>query len=277
MSGTSMERKGVLFWVMMIVILFVVAFPVYWIIITSLKRPVENISPVPTFFPNVITLKNYGNVLKGGFFKFLFNSFFVASLSTLFSLTLAFLAAYALVRHRFPFKLNYIFLIWVLVVKILPPIVLAIPLYTIFTSAHLINTRIGLVVVYQVYTLPYCLWMLFGFLKSMPVEFEQAAEIDGASKLRTLTSIVIPLTSSGIVATAIFSIIVAWDEFLFALLFIRNPDLLTLPLRIVNFITEYETLWGELMAIGLMATLPVLIFSGYVYKRMTEGFSLSLK
>ena len=180
-------------------------------------------------------------------------------------------------RHRFPFKLNYIFLIWVLVVKILPPIVLAIPLYTIFTSAHLINSRIGLVVVYQVYTLPYCLWMLFGFLKSMPIEFEQAAEIDGASKLRILTSIVIPLTSSGIIATAIFSIIVAWDEFLFALLFIRNPDLLTLPLRIVNFITEYETLWGELMAIGLMATLPVLIFSGYVYKRMTEGFSLSLK
>ncbi|NOY08686.1 MAG: carbohydrate ABC transporter permease [Spirochaetes bacterium] len=277
MAGTSMERKGIVFWIMLIIILVIAIFPVYWIVITSFKRPVENISPVPTFFPRVITIQNYINVLKGGFFKFLFNSLFVASLSTLFSLAMAFLASYALVRHKFPFKLNYVFLIWVLVVKILPPIVLAIPLYTIFTSVHLINSRIGLVIVYQVYTLPYCLWMLFGFLKAMPVEFEQAAEIDGASKFKTLTVIVIPLTTSGIIATAIFSIIVAWDEFLFALLFIRNPDLLTLPLRIVNFITEYETLWGELMAIGLMATLPVLLFSGYVYKRMTEGFSLSLK
>ena len=131
--------------------------------------------------------------------------------------------------------------------------------------------------VYQVYTLPYCIWMLFGFMKSLPVEFEQAAEIDGASRLKTLTHIVVPLSSGGIVATAIFSVIIAWDEFLFALLFIRTPSLQTLPLKIVSFITEYETLWGELMAIGLLATLPVLLFSGYYYKRLTDGFSMGLK
>jgi len=277
MTGTSMEQKGVLFWILLAVILVLVLFPVYWIAITSLKRPVENILPTPTFFPRVISFANYANVLKGGFFGNLYNSLFVATLSTLISLTLAFLASYALVRFKFPFKLNYIFLIWVLLVKILPPIVLAIPLYTLFTRAHLINRLIGLVGVYQVYTLPYCIWMLFGFLKSIPIEYEQAAEIDGASKFRTLTAIVLPLAGGGLVATAIFSVIVAWDEFLFALLFIRNPGLLTLPLRIVNFITEYETLWGELMSIELMATLPILFFSSYVYKHMTRGFSLSLK
>ena len=126
MAGTQMERKGIVFRITLIVILVIAIFPVYWIVITSFKRPVENISPVPTFFPKVITIQNYINVLKGGFFKFLFNSLFVASLSTLFSLAMAFLASYALVRHKFPFKLNYIFLIWVLVVKILPPIVLEI-------------------------------------------------------------------------------------------------------------------------------------------------------
>ncbi len=277
MGKTTMEKKGIIFWVLLIIIMFVILFPIYWILITSLKYPVENISPIPTFYPHRVTFSNYAKVLQGGFFRNLFNSLFVSTFSTLFSVALAFFASYALVRHRFPLKLNYVFLVWVLIVKILPPIVLAIPLYTLFTGAHLINKLYGLVIVYQIYTLPYCLWMLFGFLKVIPVEYEQAGEIDGASKMKILTSIVFPLARGGIVATAIFSVIVAWDEFLFALLFIRNPDLLTLPLRIVNFITEYETLWGQLMSIGLMATLPVLLFSGYVYRRMTEGFSMSLK
>ncbi|MBI9102418.1 MAG: carbohydrate ABC transporter permease [Spirochaetales bacterium] len=277
MTGSVMSRKGVLFWILLALVLIVVLFPLYWVLITALKTPLENISSVPTFFPKDLTFVNFTNVLSSGFLRNLMNSLFVAFTSTMISLILAFLASYALVRYNFPYKLNVIFLIWVLVVKILPPMVLSIPLYTLFTSAKLINNHWGLIMVYQVYTLPYCIWMLFGFLKSLPLEFEQAAEIDGASKMKTLTTIVVPLSSSGIIATAIFSIIIAWDEFLFALLFIRTPRLQTLPLKIVSFITEYETLWGELMAIGLLATLPVLLFSGYYYKRLTEGFSLGMK
>ncbi len=277
MAKIAMERKSIIFWILLFIVLLLVLFPIYWIVITSLKIPLENISPIPTFFPKKPTLGNYMNVFEGGFFRYLSNSLIVASSSTLISLTLSFLASYALVRHRFPLKLNYIFLIWILIVKILPPIVLAIPLYTLFTSARLINRLLGLIIVYQVYTLPYCLWMQYGFIRTIPIEYEQAAEIDGASKTQVLTRIVLPLSASGLVATAIFSIIVAWDEFLFALLFIRDPSLLTLPLRIVNFITEHETLWGELMGIGLLATLPVLLFSGYVYKRLTLSFSMGLK
>lgn len=277
MTGSVMSRKGFFFRLLMAVVLIVVLFPLYWILVTALKTPLENISPVPTLFPETLTAENFFSVLRGGFFGNLFNSLFVAFTSTLVSLVLAFLASYALLRYKFPFKLNIVFLIWVLVVKILPPMVLSIPLYTLFTKVKLINNLWGLVLVYQVYTLPYCIWMLFGFMKSLPLEFEQAADIDGASRLKILTGIVVPLSSSGIAATAIFSVIIAWDEFLFALLFIRTPSLQTLPLRIVSFITEYETLWGELMAIGLLATLPVLFFSGYYYKRLTEGFSLGLK
>ncbi len=277
MIGSVMTRKGLFFWILMIIVLVIVLFPLYWILNTSLKTPLENISSVPTFFPKIITIENFIGVIKAGFVKNLLNSLFVAFTSTMISLVLAFLASYALVRYKFPFKLNVVFLIWVLIVKILPPMVLSIPLYTLFTKVKLINNLWGLILVYQVYTLPYCIWMLFGFMKSLPLEFEQAAEIDGASRLKTLTHIVVPLSSGGIAATAIFSIIIAWDEFLFALLFIRSPSLQTLPLKIVSFITEYETLWGELMAIGLLATVPVLLFSGYYYKRLTEGFSLGLK
>ena len=154
MTGSVMSRKGIIFWILMVLVLLVVLFPLYWILITALKLPLENISSVPTFFPKIITLKNFVGVLQAGFLKNLMNSLFVAFTSTTVSLILGFLVSYALVRYKFPFKLNFVFLIWVLVVKILPPMVLSIPLYTLFTKVRLINNLWGLVLVYQVYTLP---------------------------------------------------------------------------------------------------------------------------
>lgn len=274
---SPVARKGVLFWILLSVVVVLVLAPIYWIVATSFKTPTENILPKPTLYPNLLTFRNYFQVIEAGILRNFSNTLFVAIASTIVSLVLSFLAAYALGRHRFPLRLNSVFLIWVLAVKILPPIVLAIPLYTLFTRVGLINSLWGLIVVYQVYTLPYCLWIVFGFIKALPVEFEEAATIDGASRTRIMLSIVLPLTGSGLVATSIFSVIIAWNEFLFALLFIRTPSLLTLPLKIVNFIGEYETLWGELMAVGILATLPILLFSGYVYKRLTSGFSMGLR
>ena len=269
--------RGPVFRFFIVLLTVIVLFPIYWILVTALKTPLENISPAPTLFPKIITFENFRAVVNGGVFRNFGISLFVASASTGVSLVLAFSASYALVRFRFPFRLNVIFLIWILVVKILPPMVLSVPLYTLFAGAGLINRLWGLVAVNQVYTLPYCIWLLFGFIRSMPLEFEQAAQIDGASRMRTLTAVVLPLASSGVIAAAIFTIIIVWDEFLFALLFIRSPKLQTLPLKIVSFITEYETLWGELMAVGLLAALPVLLFTGYCSRRLTEGIAMELK
>ena len=269
--------RGPVFRVFIVLLTVIVLFPIYWILVTALKTPLENISPVPTLFPKIITFENFRAVVNGGVFRNFGISLFVASASTGVSLVLAFSASYALVRFRFPLRLNVIFLTWILVVKILPPMVLSVPLYTLFAGAGLINRLWGLVAVNQVYTLPYCIWLLFGFIRSMPLEFEQAAQIDGASRMRTLTAVVLPLASSGVIAAAIFTIIIVWDEFLFALLFIRSPKLQTLPLKIVSFITEYETLWGELMAVGLLAALPVLLFTGYCSRRLTEGIAMELK
>jgi multiple sugar transport system permease protein len=277
MSGVKKKGNNPLFWIILALTLVVILFPVYWIITTSLKTPLEVIQPNPTFFPRILTLENYQTVLQSGFLKNMGNSLIVAVSATLLSLTLSFLAAYALLRFRFPLAFNSIFLVWILVVKILPPVVLAIPLYTMFNSLGLINKLLGLVLVYQVYTLPYCIWMIFGFLKAVPITFEEAALIDGAGRGYILFNIVMPLARTGIIATSIFSIIAAWDEFLFALLFIRTPSLQTLPLVIVNYIGEYETMWGQLMGIGLLTTLPVLLFSSFVYKYYTKGFSMSLK
>ncbi|MDP3177791.1 MAG: carbohydrate ABC transporter permease [Spirochaetaceae bacterium] len=277
MASFVLKKRGVAFPIAIALILLLSLFPIYWIAAISLKTPLENISSAPTLFPKRITFENYAGILKGGYLGNLANSIVVTAASTALSLALAFMAAYALCRHRFPLKLNYVFLVWIIMAKMLPPVVLAVPLYDIFSKMRLLNSLGGLVLVYQVYTLPYCVWMLFGFVKAIPLEFEEAAEIDGATPLQVLSRIALPLARTGIVATAIFCVIVAWDEFLFAMLFTRSPDRLTLPLVIANFIGEYETLWGQLMGIGILATLPIIAFSRVVYRRMTQAYSLGLK
>lgn len=268
---------NMIFILMIILVLAVIIIPIYWMINTSLKTPREVIDPNPSFFPRTPTLGNYRAVFKSGLWKNFSNSVIVAVTATLASIILAFLASYALARYRFPLQMNRVFLIWVLVVRILPPIVLAVPLFTIFNRLGLINTLPGLIIAFQIYTLPYSIWIIYGFLKTLPKEYEEAARIDGASPMRILVSIVAPLVRSGIIATSIFALILAWNEFLFALLFVRSPRLLTLPVVIARYIGEYTTQWGELMAIGLFASLPILIFSNVVYKKQTEGFSMSLK
>jgi len=277
MASFVTTKKSFIFPILMLAMLILCLFPIYWIVITSLKTPVENISRIPTLFPQKLTLENYALLFKEGYLKHVWNSVFVTAAATVLSLFLAFLASYALVRHRFPVKLNSLFLIWIILAKMLPPVVLAVPLYDMFAKMRLLNNLWGIILVFQVYTLPYCIWMLFGFVKSLPLEFEEAAEIDGATQLQVLRLIALPLIRTGLAATAIFCIIVAWDEFLFTMLFIRTPDLLTLPLVIVNFIGEYETLWGQLMGIGLLATLPIVIFARVVYRQMTSAYSLGLK
>jgi multiple sugar transport system permease protein len=277
MASFVNSKRSPLFPIFLILILAVALFPIYWIVVTSFKTPVENILPVPTLFPQKFTLENYQKILQSGSIRSLWNSIFVTASATVLSLTLGFLAAYALVRYKFPAKFNVLFLVWIILAKMLPPVVLAVPLFDMFSRMKLINSLWGLVVVFQVYTLPYCIWMLYGFVKSIPLEFEEAAEIDGASRFQTLRLIALPLVRTGIAATAIFCIIVAWDEFLFTMLFIRSPGLLTLPLAIANYIGDFETMWGQLMGIGMLATIPIVVFSRIVYRQMTSAYSLGLK
>ena len=176
------RKNKLIFWLFLIFITLIILFPIYWIFATSLKTPIEAVNPVPTLYPHNPTLQNYVGVYESGFFRNMFNSIFVAVASTILSVLLAFPASYALVRFNFPLKFKNIFLIWILVVKILPPVVLAIPIYSMFTNVGLVNNLWGLILVYQVYTIPYCIWMLFGFLKSLPINYEEAALIDGAGK-----------------------------------------------------------------------------------------------
>ena len=252
-------------------------FPVYWMVVTSIKLPIEYATRSPTWFPHHVTLTHYENLLKSGTFRYLVNTIIVSLSATLLSLAVGFTAAYGLARYHFPAKLDFIFLVWVLLVRMAPPVVMAIPLYATLRTLGLLNSFSGLIISYQIYTLPYSIWMLLGFIRDVPLEIEEAAAIDGASKWRIMLSVVMPLVGPGLVATAIFGIIMTWNEFLYALLFLRTPSMFTMPIHIANSITEYGIDWGNLMAIGIVASLPILILAGYVQKRLLRGFAMQLK
>lgn len=251
--------------------------PIVWMLATSVRPPIEYVSDSISLIPSQVTLEHYGELIRGDLLGKAWNSTVVAVGTTVLALAAGFPAAYALARFRFPRRLDLAFLMFVLLVKLTPPISLAIPLYQVLRSLGLLDTLPGLIIVYQVYALPFAIWMLLGFVRDVPVEYEEAAMVDGASLLRRLNSIVLPVMAPGLIATAIFVAILSWNEFAYALLFIQSPDKFTLPTFIATLITEDETFWGKLSAVGLLASLPILVLVGAVQKGLTRGFGGGLK
>ncbi|WP_432454397.1 carbohydrate ABC transporter permease [Agarivorans sp. QJM3NY_29] len=264
---------GVLVW--FIVLLFIM--PVLWMFGTALKPPGEILRASASILPRQPSFSAFAALWQGDLPRLVANTLLISVSATVISLVVAFTAAYALVRYRFPASLDKLFLFAVLVIKMMPPIVVAIPLYSLMNQIGLLNSKLGLVLAYQVYTLPFCIWMLLGFVRDIPIEIEEAGAMDGARLLKRLAYIVFPLCAPGLVATSIFAMILGWNEFLFSLLFIHTPDKFTLPLFIANFMTEDGTAWGPLMAVGIVSSLPMLALASYMQRYLLRGFSMGLK
>lgn len=275
--SVSQLLRSMGFWIAICASLAFFILPVVWMVATAFKIPGDYVSDTPSFFPTTWTLEHFRSLLADGFLERLANTAIVAFGATTISLAVGFMAAYALVRYRFPVRMDIAFLLLVLIVKLMPPIVVAIPLYGLLKNIGLLDSLFGLILVYQLYTLPFCIWMLLGFVRDVPIEIEEAAALDNANLLQRLGYIVLPLCAPGLVATCIFTLILCWNEFPFALLFLQKPSMFTLPLYISNFITENETFWGELMGIGLLSSIPVLIFAGFIQKHLIRGFSMGMK
>ncbi len=251
--------------------------PVLWMIGTSFKPPIEYVGTGIGLLPDAPTLEHYRNLLAEGAWLRGLNSIVVALGTTVLALAAGFPAAYALARIDFPARLDRVFLIFVLLVKLSPPIVLAIPLYQVLRAIGLLDTLAGLVLVNQVYALPFAIWMLLGFVRDVPIAYEEAAVLDGAGLIRRLRSVVAPVMLPGLISTAVFVAALSWNEFLYALLFIQTPSNFTLPTYIATMITEDEMFWGKLMAIGFLSSVPILALVGIVQRGLTRGFSGGLK
>ncbi|MCG7524255.1 carbohydrate ABC transporter permease [Streptomyces sp. OfavH-34-F] len=247
------------------------AFPFLWLISTAFKPARELGSLHPTWIPQHPTLDNFRQAFdEQPLLRAAANSLGAALAAGLIAVLIATPMAYVMARHRN--RLAKAATGWVVVSQAFPFVLLIIPLFLILKNLRLINTLGGLILVYVVWALPFALWMLVGYVRAVPAELEEAAAVDGAGRLRTLVSVTAPLLAPGIVATALFAFITAWNEFFFALVLLKTPEKQTLPVVLTHFLgAEGAADLGPLAAAAFLATLPSLVLFALIQRRITGG------
>jgi multiple sugar transport system permease protein len=281
MNYRKFFRKLVLFLLTIPVLLFIF-FPVLWLFSASLSTQVELFTVPPHWVPEHPTLQNYLDIIFPGqaassvprtFGVALVNSIKIASAVTLICITLGSLAAYALVR--IPFKFNRPIQIGILGTRMIPEISLIIPLFIFASRLNLINTPIVLIITYMSFALPYAIWMMAAFFQTVPIELEDAARLDGCSRLGILFRVVMPISVPGLISTTMFVFLVAWDEFFYALIFTSTLAAKTAPVAIAEFIGRFAVNINGMMAGGILAAVPpvllALIFQRYIVSGLTAG------
>jgi multiple sugar transport system permease protein len=249
--------------------------PVYWMLTISFKSEVDQFSVPPRWFLFSPTLAHYRDAfLERSFGRYLLTSMIVAVASTLCAMVLGTLCAYALARLGLPSRLGQRLSLWILSTRMFPPIVTALPLFLMMRDLRMLDTRASLVIVYTAFNLPFVVWMMRGFFQEIPRELEEAARVDGDSRLGALVRVVLPLVAPGLAATAIFCLIISWNELLFALILTQTDAAMTLPVGIAGRVTQYEIKWGVMSAAGVVAMMPILLFALAVQRYLVRGLSL---
>jgi multiple sugar transport system permease protein len=253
------------------VIVVVVAFPLYWMVVTSLKLPRE-IYRLPSLWPNVFTADNYRTLIqKNDFLVNIKNSLIVASCVTTISLVISSFAAYSLVRFKYRFKgvLGRV----ILFAYLTPTSLLFIPLSIIIARLNLGNSLQGLILVYLTFSLPLSTWLLQGYFRGVPRELEEQAMVDGSTRMGALFKILLPLSAPGLAAVAVFTFTGAWNELLLALILIKSESDRTVPLGINYLITSDVLPWGTLMAGAVLSSLPVIVLYFLAQRFMVQGMT----
>jgi multiple sugar transport system permease protein len=252
----------------------VALFPFWWMLDTSLKRPVDIFSGV-ALWPQHITFHNYYRLVHEYHFgSYLLNSVVVVAASVTVSLVLGTLAAYALARFRMRFGIDRLALYGVLLVRMLPGILLVVPLYIVLAKWSLLNTRLGLILIYAGLNTSFVIWMMQSFLEDIPRDIEEAAMVDGDSRLTALRRVVIPLAAPGLIATAIFAVIATYNDFIIALTLTSTPAAQTVPVGVSTLIGKIQIEWGPMAAAGVVGALPIVIFALVVQRHFVRGLTL---
>jgi multiple sugar transport system permease protein len=281
MSSHRFGSKMLLFLLMIPVLLFIFL-PVLWLFSASLSNQVELFTVPPHWIPQHPTLQNYADIffpsqaassVPRTFAVALLNSMKIASAVTLICIFIGSLAAYALVR--IPFGLNRSIQLGLIATRMIPEVSLILPLFIIASSLQLINKPIVLILTYMSFALPYSIWLMAAYFQTVPIELEDAARLDGCSRLGILFRIVMPISVPGLVSTAMFVFLLAWDEFFYALIFTSTLAAKTVPVAIAEFIGRYVVNVNGMMAGGILAAIPpvliALLFQRYIVSGMTAG------
>jgi multiple sugar transport system permease protein len=259
--ATALIASFVLFWL----------FPIYWIVLTSFKTPLIINEKVPVFWFTP-TMENYRHLFTDfNFAKPLLNSLIVTSATTVIVIVLGLLAAYALARMDIPGGKHIA--LWMLSLRFMPPIAIVLPFFIAWQRLGIIDTHIGLILVYVAFNLPFAIWMLRGFLVEVPRDLDEAATLDGLGHLAILRRIILPVMAPGVAVTAIFTFVFAFNEYLMALV-LTSRNASTVPVTVAKFIQPYSILWGDVGASATIQLLPILVVVFLLQRHIMRGITL---
>ena len=270
-----LETRGksrILLWALLASALLLYGFPFIYLLLTSFKTPLDAIAVPPTVWPEQWTLENYVSALsREGVVPALINSVTTASISTVLSLVLAVPAAYAITRFRTPS--GRVFIVAALVTRMIPTIAVGAPLVTVMRTLGLTDTSFGLALAHTTISLPLSIWLMASFFEAVPDELDEAAKVDGCTRLQALWRVVLPVVSGGLAVTAIFAFLASWNEFLFALL-LTSVRAQTTPVVIANFQSQFGLDWGGMTALAAVFSVPVILLTLFLQRHIVAGLTL---
>lgn len=270
-SGAKSMTATIVTWSVVLATIF----PLLWMVITSIKPQQELFTIPPMFWPRSVTLEHYRELLENTpFIKYFGHSLVIASSTTALVLVLGVLGAYSLVRFSYPGRERLALL--VLFTYLLPSVVLVLPLYLLMVKVGVANTLLSLVIAYTTFSLPYALWLLRAFMAGTPEDLEWAALVDGASRLGAFFDVVLPQVLPGIISTAVFTFIVGWNEYFYALVLVNSDSARPLTTGVMNMlITSFNIEWSLLMAASVTMSLPLIVIFVFLQSYLTRGFAAS--
>lgn len=273
-GGRRRRQAGLIaLYAVTIIILIVIAFPIYWLVTTSFKYPADAATSPPVIVPTRFTFENYRSAFSTpGVGRAFFNSVFIGLSSTFLTTFLGSLAAYALAKTYLSYALRHGLMIWILITRIFPPVTTAIPYYVIIKKLHLGDTYQAVILTYVAYGLPFVIWLMLGFFQDLPAEIERAAIVDGCSLWQRFRRVVLPLALPGLAVTSIFAFIYSWNELLYASM-LTSFHAKTIPVVVAGFISDQFLRWGDMTAIGSVMIFPVLIFASLAQRYLVRGLT----
>ena len=259
------------FYVLVLAMLPPIIFPVLWMFLSALKPLNDLVTVPPTLWPRHPTLKHFRDLMAlTNFPIYMWNSTLAACLTTGITVSVATLGAYSLTRFRY--RGRQVLATFTLLSYMFPPILLAIPLFVVITRLGMADSLISLAFAHISFALPFCLWLMWGYMKSVPVVLEEAAMIDGASRMGAFVRVVIPMSLPGIIAIGVLSFLVSWNDYLYALILLTSEGKKTISLGVSTFIGPMAVEWGLINASGVLITLPVILVFGFVQQFLIRGF-----
>ena len=272
-AGATMKLEK-LRYVLVAIILAVVLLPLYWLIATSLKSNKE-ITQDGTLYPHAPTFENYLNLFsQKQFANYLINSLVITSVSVFLALVFGTMGAYCIARFTLPFRLEKKTGMSLLLLRIMPPIIILIPVYLLMLRLNLLDTWLGLIITYTSFNITFCVWMMESFFREIPIDLEEAAMVDGDTRLTAFVRIALPLAAPGLAATTVFAVITTFNEFLFALALTATPRAMTMPRGTATLIGRIDTDWASMAAAGVLGAAPIVLFALFVQRHLVRGLTM---